>query len=145
MCGKMSFVLFLFRLRRPPRAPRTDTLFPYTTLFRSAGMTRDAAQQVYQRAGVGPQDIDVIELHDCFAQNEVITYEGLGLCPEGGAVKFVADADNTYGGKYVTNPSGGLLSKGPPLGATGHAQSTSLVEPIGTSAGRERGGEAVRI
>src|SRR3546814_8777102 len=98
-------------------------------------MTRDAAQQVYQRAGVGPQDIDVIELHDCFAQNEVITYEGLGLCPEGGAVKFVADGDNTYGGKYVTNPSGGLLSKGHPLGATGLAQCTELVEQLRGNAG----------
>ncbi|HEY9547292.1 MAG TPA: lipid-transfer protein [Solimonas sp.] len=100
-----------------------------------AGMTRDAAQQVYQRAGVGPQDIDVIELHGCFAQNEVITYEGLGLCPEGGAVKFVADGDNTYGGKYVTNPSGGLLSKGHPLGATGLAQCTELVEQLRGNAG----------
>jgi acetyl-CoA acetyltransferase len=100
-----------------------------------AGMTREAAQQVYQRAGVGPQDVDVVELHDCFAQNEVITYEGLGLCPEGGAAKFVADGDNTYGGKYVTNPSGGLLSKGHPLGATGLAQCTELVEQLRGNAG----------
>src|SRR3546814_16345099 len=78
-----------------------------------AGMTRDAAQQVYQRAGVGPQDIDVIELHDCFAQNEVITYEGLGLFPEGGSVTFVADGDNTYGGQYVTNPSRGPIGRAP--------------------------------
>ncbi|NGY03325.1 lipid-transfer protein [Solimonas terrae] len=95
-----------------------------------AGMTRDAARQVYQRAGVGPEDIDVIELHDCFAQNEVLTYEALGLCPEGGAEKFVADGDNTYGGRYVTNPSGGLLSKGHPLGATGLAQCTELVQQL---------------
>lgn len=93
-------------------------------------MTRNAARQVYEAAGVGPQDIDVVELHDCFAHNELITYEGLGLCPVGGAEKFVVDGDNTYGGKYVTNPSGGLLSKGHPLGATGLAQCTELVQQL---------------
>lgn len=90
-------------------------------------MAKDAAQQVYEQAGIGPQDVDVVELHDCFAQNELITYEALGLCPEGGAEQFVLDGDNTYGGKVVTNPSGGLLSKGHPLGATGLAQCTELV------------------
>jgi acetyl-CoA acetyltransferase len=93
-------------------------------------MTREAARQVYEEAGVGPQDIQVVELHDCFAHNELITYEGLGLCPEGGAEKFVLDGDNTYGGRYVTNPSGGLLSKGHPLGATGLAQCTELVQQL---------------
>jgi acetyl-CoA acetyltransferase len=72
-------------------------------------------------------DIDVIELHDCFTANELLTYEALGLCPEGEAEKFIWDAENTYGGKFVTNPSGGLLSKGHPLGATGLAQCTELV------------------
>lgn len=90
-------------------------------------MTVEGARQVYEAAGIGPEDIDVIELHDCFTANELITYEGLGLCPEGGAEKFIWDGDNTYGGKYVTNPSGGLLSKGHPLGATGLAQCTELV------------------
>ncbi|MNP42495.1 lipid-transfer protein [compost metagenome] len=71
-----------------------------------------------------------MELHDCFAQNEVLTYEGLRLCPEGGASEFVAAGNNTYGGKYVVNPSGGLLSKGHPLGATGLAQCTELVEQL---------------
>lgn len=94
------------------------------------GMTRTAAQQVYVEAGVGPEDIDVVELHDCFAHNELLTYEGLGLCPTGGAEKFVVDGDNTYGGKVVTNPSGGLLSKGHPLGATGLAQCTELVQQL---------------
>lgn len=77
-----------------------------------ADLTRKAVQRVYEAASVGPEDIDVIELHDCFAQNELITYEGLGLCGEGEAEKLVMDGDNTYGGKYVTNPSGGLLSRG---------------------------------
>ncbi|MBS0446016.1 MAG: lipid-transfer protein [Proteobacteria bacterium] len=98
-------------------------------------MTRAAAQQVYEAAGVGPEDIRVAELHDCFAHNELITYEGLGLCPEGGAEKFVEDGDNTYGGQVVTNPSGGLLSKGHPLGATGLAQCTELVEQLRGRAG----------
>lgn len=90
-------------------------------------MTRAAAESVYEQAGIGPQDINVVELHDCFTANELLTYEGLGLCPEGGAEQFIWDGDNTYGGKYVTNPSGGLLSKGHPLGATGLAQCAELV------------------
>lgn len=93
-------------------------------------IARDAARQVYERAGIGPQDIDVVELHDCFAHNELLTYEALGLCPEGGAEEFVVDGDNTYGGKVVTNPSGGLLSKGHPLGATGLAQCYELVQQL---------------
>ena len=90
-------------------------------------MTVQAAQKVYEEAGLGPDDVDVVELHDCFTANELLTYEGLGLCPEGGAEQFIWDGDNTYGGKVVTNPSGGLLSKGHPLGATGLAQCTELV------------------
>ncbi len=101
-------------------------------------MTRAAAAQVYEQAGVGPQDLDVVELHDCFAQNELITYEGLGLCPEGGAAKFIADGDNTYGGQVVTNPSGGLLSKGHPLGATGLAQCYELTQQLRGSAGQRQ-------
>ncbi|HEX8818672.1 MAG TPA: lipid-transfer protein [Archangium sp.] len=86
-----------------------------------------AAKQVYEKSGVGPQDVDVVELHDCFTANELLTYEALALCKEGEAEKFIWDGDNTYGGKFVTNPSGGLLSKGHPLGATGLAQCTELV------------------
>ncbi|MBN9741929.1 hypothetical protein DMP23_12550 [Amycolatopsis sp. A1MSW2902] len=82
-------------------------------------MSKEAARQVYEAAGAGPEDIPVVELHDCFTTNELLTYEALGLTPEGTAEKFVADGDNTYGGRVVTNPSGGLLSKGHPLGATG--------------------------
>lgn len=100
-----------------------------------ADMTRNAAAQVYAQAGIGPQDIDVVELHDCFTSNEVITYEGLGLCGEGEAERFIAHGDNTYGGKYVVNPSGGLMSKGHPLGATGLAQCTELVSQLRGEAG----------
>ena len=89
-------------------------------------MTAAAAKAVYKESGLGPEDVDVVELHDCFTANELITYEGLGLTPEGTAEKFIDDNDNTYGGKIVTNPSGGLLSKGHPLGATGLAQCAEL-------------------
>jgi acetyl-CoA acetyltransferase len=90
-------------------------------------MAAAAAQNVYEAAGVGPEDIRVVELHDCFTTNELLTYEALGLTPVGTAEKFIRDGDNTYGGRVVTNPSGGLLSKGHPLGATGLAQCAELV------------------
>ncbi|MEI9997397.1 MAG: lipid-transfer protein [Rhizomicrobium sp.] len=93
-------------------------------------MTQRAATAVYEKSGIGPEDIRVAELHDCFAHNEVITYEGLGFCGEGEAQRFIADGDNSYGGKVVTNPSGGLLSKGHPLGATGLAQCYELVHQL---------------
>ncbi|HYE50925.1 MAG TPA: lipid-transfer protein [Azospirillaceae bacterium] len=92
-----------------------------------ADLTRRAAAAVYEQAGIGPDEVDTVELHDCFTTNEVITYEALGLCPEGGAEGFVRDGGNSYGGRVVTNPSGGLLSKGHPLGATGLAQCAELV------------------
>lgn len=97
-------------------------------------MTREAARQVYEAAGIGPQDIDVCELHDCFAQNELLSYEGLGFCVAGEGQAFVEAGDNTYGGAIVVNPSGGLLSKGHPLGATGLAQCYELTHQIRGSA-----------
>ena len=101
-------------------------------------MTEAAAQRVYKQAGVGPEDLDVVELHDCFAQNELITYEALGLCAPGEAAAFIDAGDNTYGGKVVTNPSGGLLSKGHPLGATGLAQCYELTHQLrGTAEDRQ--------
>jgi len=90
-------------------------------------MSRTAAEQCYEEAGIGPKDVDVIELHDCFTANELITYEALGLAPEGEAARLVEDDATTYGGQWVINPSGGLLSKGHPLGATGLAQASELV------------------
>ena len=89
-------------------------------------MTRRAAEKVYELSGVGPEDVDVVELHDCFSCNELITYEALGLCPEGKAGEFIDSGANTYGGRVVVNPSGGLISKGHPLGATGLAQCAEL-------------------
>lgn len=102
------------------------------------GMTRAAARQTYEASGIGPDDVDVVELHDCFTANELITYEGLGLTPEGTAERFILDGDNTYGGKVVTNPSGGLLSKGHPLGATGVAQCVELTEQLRGQSGRRQ-------
>lgn len=101
-------------------------------------MAKSAAEKVYNQAGIGPQDIDVVELHDCFTANEILTYEALGLCKEGEAEKMIEEGNNTYGGKYVTNPSGGLLSKGHPLGATGLAQCTELVWQLRGQAGQRQ-------
>jgi len=101
-------------------------------------MAKKAAEKVYTEAGLGPKDVDVIELHDCFTTNEVVTYEALGLAREGEAEKLIWDGDNTYGGKWVTNPSGGLLSKGHPLGATGLAQCTELVWQLRGTAGERQ-------
>ena len=98
-------------------------------------MTAAAAKEVYEKSGIGPDEVNVVELHDCFTANELITYEGLGLTPEGTAEKFIEDGDNTYGGRVVTNPSGGLLSKGHPLGATGLAQCAELVWQLRGEAG----------
>lgn len=119
------------RVRIAAQAMTTDTpsTFDSGDMRRVVGydMSRAAAAQVYEAAGVGPEDLDLVELHDCFTANELITYEALGLTPEGTAEKFIVDGDNTYGGRVVTNPSGGLLSKGHPLGATGLAQCAELV------------------
>ncbi|PJI47289.1 MAG: lipid-transfer protein [Pseudomonas sp.] len=110
------------------------------------GMALDASRQVYEAAGIGAEDVDVVELHDCFAHNELITYEGLGLCPEGGAAQFIDDGDNTYGGRYVVNPSGGLLSKGHPIGATGLAQCYELTQQLrGTAEQRQLEGARVAL
>ncbi len=89
-------------------------------------MTKVAAQKVYAQSGLGPEDVDVVELHDCFSANELVTYEALGLCAEGKGGELVASGAVTYGGDWVVNPSGGLISKGHPLGATGLAQCAEL-------------------
>jgi sterol carrier protein 2 len=127
------------RVRILAQAMTTDTpaTFESRSMMQLVGydMAREAARQVYEQSGTGPDDIDVCELHDCFAQNELITYEALGFCEEGGAERFVEAGANTYGGKVVTNPSGGLLSKGHPLGATGVAQCFELTLQLRGQAG----------
>jgi acetyl-CoA acyltransferase len=89
-------------------------------------MTREAARKVYEQTGLGPENADVVELHDCFSANELLTYEALGLCGEGKGGELVESGAVTYGGRWVVNPSGGLISKGHPLGATGLAQCAEL-------------------
>lgn len=105
-------------------------------------MTGRAAKAAYESAGVGPSEIQVIELHDCFTCNEILSYEALNLVDPGEAERLVADRDNSYGGKYVINPSGGLLAKGHPLGATGLAQCAELVWQLRGSASRRQVPEA---
>lgn len=100
-----------------------------------AHMSRAAARQVYEQAGLGPDDVDVIELHDCFSTNELLTYEALGLCAPGEGGKLVDAGETTYGGTWVVNPSGGLISKGHPLGATGLAQCAELTWQLRGTAG----------
>jgi sterol carrier protein 2 len=127
------------QVRIAAQAMTTDTpsTFKAGDMMQLVGydMAKEAASRVYESAGIGPDDLDVVELHDCFAHNELITYEALGLCGEGEAGKFINDGDNTYGGRIVTNPSGGLLSKGHPLGATGLAQCYELTRQLRGTAG----------
>lgn len=114
--------------------------FEHRSMIKAIGfdMSRTAAERVYEAAGLGPDDVDVCELHDCFTTNELVTYEALHFAPEGGAEKFICEGGNTYGGKVVTNPSGGLLSKGHPLGATGLAQCFELVEQLRGNCGKRQ-------
>ncbi len=83
--------------------------------------TRQAASKAYEMAGLGPQDLDLVELHDCFATAEILHYENLGLCADGEAGKMIDEGESAHGGRIPVNVSGGLLSKGHPLGATGVA------------------------
>jgi sterol carrier protein 2 len=135
-------------LKRHHRQPRVEVLgqamttdfastFDERSMIKLVGydMSNATAAAVYEQAGIGPADLDVVELHDCFTVNELLSYEALGLAPEGEAARLVADDDNTYGGQVVVNPSGGLLSKGHPLGATGLAQCAELVWQLRGDAG----------
>jgi len=121
------------------QAMTTDlpSTFEEKSLIKVVGydLTANAAQQVYDKSGVSPDDVDVVELHDCFTVNEVLSYEALQFAKQGEAERFIRDRDNTYGGSVVTNPSGGLLSKGHPLGATGLAQCAELVWQLRGDAG----------
>jgi sterol carrier protein 2 len=118
-----------------------------TSMIKMVGqdLTANAAKKVYEQAGLGPKDVQVIELHDCFTPNELITYEGLGLCGEGEAGKLIDDNQTTYGGKWVVNPSGGLLSKGHPLGATGLAQCFELNQQLRGLVGSQRQVEGAKV
>ena len=111
-----------------------------------APMTRSAGEQALAQAGVTPKDVDVIELHDCFSPNELITYEALGLCGEGESKDLIDSGATTYGGDWVVNPSGGLISKGHPLGATGLAQCAELTWQLrGAADGRQVEGAEIAL
>lgn len=105
-------------------------------------MTHRAATTALAEAGVSAASIKLVELHDCFSTNEMVTLDGLGLCPPGKAHEMVRSGDITYGGRVIVNPSGGLISKGHPLGATGLAQCAELVWHLRGQAG-ERNVEGV--
>ncbi|MFD8822353.1 lipid-transfer protein [Streptomyces sp. NPDC059605] len=118
----------------------TDASFASGTCIDAVGlpMSRAAAQQVYAASGLSAADLDVIELHDCFSVNELLTYEALGLCGEGESGKLVESGATTYGGRWVVNPSGGLISKGHPLGATGIAQIAEITWQLRGEAGERQ-------
>lgn len=117
-----------------------DSTFSDQSAMKIVGydMTKAAANRVFKTAGMTAADVDVVELHDCFSANELITYEALGLCGEGEAGHFIDSGNNTYGGKHVVNPSGGLISKGHPLGATGLAQCSELCWQLRGEAGKRQ-------
>ncbi|GAA2483065.1 lipid-transfer protein [Streptomyces thermolineatus] len=110
------------------------------------GMTRAAGRQALAEAGLTVEDVDVIELHDCFSVNEILTYEALGMCEEGKGGELVESGATTHGGRWVVNPSGGLISKGHPLGATGLAQAAELTWQLrGTAGARQVPGAVVGL
>ncbi|KAK4879970.1 hypothetical protein RN001_008116 [Aquatica leii] len=114
--------------------PSTLTDNSYMTIG-GCELSKLAAYKVYQKTKIHPTDVDVVELHDCFSSHELVLYELLGLCPPGKAAELIDRNDNTYGGKYVVNPSGGLIGKGHPLGATGIAQCAELCWQLRGEAG----------
>ncbi|MFT5224071.1 MAG: acetyl-CoA acyltransferase [Glaciecola sp.] len=126
----------------------TESTFASNSMISLVGadMSRLAANNVYAQAGIAAADVDVIELHDCFATNELLTYEALGMAQEGQGGKLIDNDDTTYGGRWVVNPSGGLISKGHPLGATGLAQCHELVSQLrGTADARQVAGAEVAL
>ena len=102
------------------------------------GAVERAAEKAYDMSGIGPKEMNVIEVHDAAAPAELIAYEDLGLCPRGGAPDFLRSGVTRLGGKHVVNPSGGLLSKGHPIGATGIAQIVEIVEHLRGHAGKRQ-------
>lgn len=151
-CGAAAAVIVSERVKRrlgldravliAGQALATDTEESFSTGYMSdvvgAKVSARAAARAYEQAGVGPADVDVVELHDCFTPNEIVSYDALGLVPYADAEKFILEKQNTYGGRVVVNPSGGLLSKGHPIGATGIAQMCELVWQLRGEAGKRQ-------
>jgi benzoylsuccinyl-CoA thiolase BbsB subunit len=124
----------------PPVRIRASVLHSgrFTTGFRDMTIpeiTVHGAAEAYETAGVGPEDLDVVELHDAFTIAELLYYEALGLAPRGEAVSLLRSGATTFGGRTVVNPSGGLLAKGHPIGATGAAQAVEVVWQLRGQAG----------
>jgi acetyl-CoA acetyltransferase len=101
-------------------------------------LTRNAAKTAYEKAGIGPDDVSLVELHDCFATAELLHYENLGLCKDGEAGRMIDEGQTTHGGRVPVNVSGGLLSKGHPLGATGVANIYEVVTHLRGRAGERQ-------
>jgi acetyl-CoA acyltransferase len=119
-------------LTSDPYTPRDLTMPDVNTL------TKNAAKLAYEKAGIGPKDLDLVELHDCFATAELLHYENLGLCGEGEAGRMIDEGRTSIGGDIPVNASGGLLSKGHPLGATGVANIFEIVTHLrGQAGGRQ--------
>ena len=116
-------------LTSDPYEPRNPEMFD------ASSVTRFAAAQAYEMAGLGPEDLDIVELHDCFATAEILHYENLRLCGEGEAGRLIDSGDTALGGRIPVNVSGGLLSKGHPIGATGVANIVEIVEHLRGEAG----------
>jgi len=100
--------------------------------------TREAAKKAYEMAGIGPDDVDLIELHDCFATAEILHYENLGICKDGEAGRLIDEKQVYLGGRIPVNVSGGLLSKGHPLGATGIANIYEVATHLRGEAGKRQ-------
>ncbi len=113
-------------------------LYDSNSSWSSSEASIRAAKSAYEQAGIGPEDIDVCELHDCFSIAEIIHYESLGFCQKGEGGRFVEEGKSEIGGKVAVNPSGGLLSKGHPLGATGVAQVVEILWQLRGDAGKRQ-------
>ena len=113
----------------------------YMTGYRdmtSPEITLRGAKQLYEEAGIGPEDVDLAEVHDAFAIAELLYYEALGFCERGDAAKLLADGETSVGGRIPVNPSGGLLSKGHPIGSTGVAQIVEIVRQLRGQCGQRQ-------
>jgi acetyl-CoA acetyltransferase len=119
-------------LNSDPYAPEQPATYDFNTL------TRRAAAAAYEQAGLGPDDLDMVELHDCFASAELLHYDNLGLCQPGGAGEFVDSGAGERGGRIPVNVSGGLISKGHPLGATGLANIYEVTTHLRGEAGERQ-------
>ena len=116
-------------LTSDPYEPRNPEMFD------ASSVTRLAARQAYEMAGLGPEDLDLVELHDCFATAEILHYENLQLCGPGEGGRLIDSGATALGGRIPVNVSGGLLSKGHPIGATGVANIVEIVEHLRGEAG----------